>query len=68
MNEIKCIENLIRLHEMLLKGEKGDAAYFSRKLGISKSTFFRLIKYLEFIYGYKINYSKIGKTFYLESL
>lgn len=68
MSEINCIENLKRLNEMLSKGEKGDAAYFSKKLGISRSTFFRLLKYLEDLYGYKINYSNIRKTYYLESL
>lgn len=65
MTEIKCIENLKRLNEMILKGAKGDATYFSAKLDISESTFYRLIRYLEVI-GLKIKYNKTKKIYYLE--
>ncbi len=49
MTEIKNLENLVRLQEMLYAGEKGDADFFSTKLDVSKSTFYRLVSYLETI-------------------
>lgn len=66
MNDIKCLENFKRLKEMLLKGEKGNARYFSSKLNISTRTFFRLIKYLDEIEEIKTKYNKTSDTYYIE--
>ncbi len=68
MNEIKCIENLKWLKEMLLKGEKGDAGYFSSKLNVSERTFYRLMNYLENMNELKIRFDKTNRTYYLERL
>ncbi|MFW6275165.1 MAG: hypothetical protein ACOC2M_00865 [bacterium] len=66
MNQIKCFQNLDRLNEMLLKGEKGDAAYFSAKLDISERSFYRLLNYLKNANGLNIRFNKARKTYYLE--
>lgn len=66
MSEIKNLENLVRLKEMLRAGEKGDAVYFATKLGVSKSTFYRLVNYLEKINNLKISYNRAEKSYYLE--
>ncbi len=66
MNQIKCFQNLDCLNEMLLKGEKGDAAYFSAKLDISERSFYRLLNYLKNINGLNIRFDKGRRTYYLE--
>jgi hypothetical protein len=66
MTGIKCIENMQRLKELLLKGEKGDAAYFSAKLDVDERSFYRLKNYLEFTNGLKIKFDRTKKTYYLE--
>ena len=66
MNQIKCFQNLDRLNEMLLKGEKGDAAYFSAKLDISERSFYRLLNYLKNINGLNIRFDKARRAYYLE--
>ena len=58
MCEIKCLENYKNLKIMLEHGEKGDADYFSKRLGISKRSFFRLLKYLQEIDNMDVNYNK----------
>ncbi len=55
-----------RLKELMLKGEKGDAAYFSVKLDVDERTFYRLKKYLEFTNGLSIKFDRTKKTYYLE--
>ncbi len=64
--EIKCIETYNRLKEMLIKGEKGSACYFSAKLNISRRTFFRHKKYMESMDGLNIRYNKAIGMYYLE--
>jgi hypothetical protein len=66
MHEIKCLENYKHLREMFSKGEKGNARYFSEKVGISTRSFFRLISYLREIDNMEICYDKENKTYYLE--
>nr|WP_319570031.1 helix-turn-helix domain-containing protein [uncultured Draconibacterium sp.] len=66
MSEIKCFENYKRLKEMLIKGEKGNADYFSKKLGISNRTFYRLIKYLKDIEQLKIKLNTVTNCYYLD--
>mgnify|MGYP006294914855 CR=1 FL=1 len=66
MNQIKCFQNLDRLNEMLLKGEKGDAAYFSAKLDISERSFYRLLNYLKNVNGLNVRFDKARRTYYLE--
>ena len=66
MTKIRCIENMNRLKEMLLSGEKGDADYFSARLGISRRTFYRLLKYIEKSNDIKVGYNRTRKTYYLE--
>ena len=68
MTEIKCIDNLIRLKEMLSKGEKDDAAYFSAKLDISERTFYRLLNCLKNDDGLIISFDRIAKSYYLETI
>ena len=68
MNDIRCIDNMRRLKKMLYAGGKGDAIYFSEKLGVSRRSFFRLLKSLEEVNGLKINYNKVKNTYYLESV
>jgi len=58
MSKIKCIENYKELKEMLLKGEKGNAEYFSGKLNISSRSFYRLVKYLKDIEVLDITFEK----------
>ncbi len=66
MSEIKCLENYKRLREMLLNGYKGDADFFSKRLNISKRSFFRLVKYLKEIENLSIQFNKNTETYYLE--
>ncbi|MFW5804307.1 MAG: hypothetical protein ACOCWG_03640 [bacterium] len=66
MNQIKCFHNLDRLNEMLLKGEKGDAVYFSEKLDISERSFYRLLNYLKNVNGLNVRFDKARSTYYLE--
>jgi hypothetical protein len=66
MSEIRCFEKYKRLREMLTKGVKGDANYFSEKLNISNRTFYRLIKYLKEIDQLNIQFNKNKGTYYLE--
>ena len=63
MSKIKCIENYKELREMLLKGEKGNAKYFSHRLNISNRTFRRLIKYLREIEKINVKYNKTTKNY-----
>ncbi len=55
-----------RLKELLLKGEKGDAACFSAKLDVDERTFYRLKKYLNFNNGLSIKFDRTKKVYYLE--
>ncbi len=66
MNQIKCFQNLDRLTAMLVKGEKGDAAYFSAKLDISERSFYRLINHLKNVNGLNIRFDKASRTYCLE--
>jgi hypothetical protein len=66
MPEIKCLENYNLLKELLLKGERGSACYFSAKLNISRRTFFRHKKCMERMEGLIIRYNKAGDSYYLE--
>ncbi len=66
MNKIRCLENYKRLKEMFKMGDRGDANYFSEKLGISNRTFYRLVKYLKEIEQLNIKYSTQTNWYYLE--
>ncbi len=63
MSKIKCHENYKVLREMLLNGEKGDAEYFSNKLGISSRSFYRLIKYLKDIENMEVSFDKYNGVY-----
>jgi hypothetical protein len=66
MSEIQCLEKYKRLREMLIRGVKGNANYFSDRLDISKRTFYRLIKYLKEIEQLNIRFDRHTDEYYLE--
>lgn len=67
MSEIRCLDNYHQLREMFLKGEKGNAKYFTNRLGISVRTFQRLIGYLHKMDNLKVHYNKSSDLYYLKS-
>jgi hypothetical protein len=66
MENIKCLDNYKWLKEMLLKGYRGDADFFSKKLNISRRTFFRLLFYLKEIDNLEVVFNKKSKVYYLK--
>jgi hypothetical protein len=68
MDKIRCLENYHQLREMFLKGEKGNAKYFTNRLGISTRTLQRLIRYLNKIDNLKVQYDKSIDLYYLKTV
>jgi predicted DNA-binding transcriptional regulator YafY len=68
MNEIKCLDNYLRLKEMLEKGCKGNPEFFAKRLGVSKRTVKRYIRALRKKENMNIIFDRSNRVYYLELL
>jgi hypothetical protein len=66
MNIIKQIEQLSRLHSLLVNERTGTPGQLSRRLGMSRSKLYVVINDLR-AHGAMVAYSRKGQTFYYEN-